>query len=106
MLESGAATVFVGSWMDQLDSSVKSDVDGFKKQREKLYGLLRVVRNKIRHFEKLGIELRKIYFGSREGVVQYYMNHFPKLLSFTYRTLQRSGLMYQNGLIKKKSSPM
>lgn len=106
MLESGAGTVFVGSWMDQLDPPVKSDVDGFKKQREQLCGLLRVVRNKIEHFEKFRKELREFYFGSPEGVAKYYLNHFPKLLSFTYRTLQRSGLMYQNGLIKKKSSLM
>ena len=104
MLESGAGTVFVGSWMDQLDPPVRSDVQGFYKQREKLCALLRVVRNKIVHFQKLGNKLREFYFGSREGVVQYYVDRFPKLLSFTYRTLQRSGLMYQNGLVKTKSS--
>ena len=104
MLESGAGTVFVGSWMDQLDPPVRSDVQGFYKQRDKLCALLRVVRNKIEHFQKLGNKLREFYFGSREGVVQYYVNRFPKLLSFTYRTLQRSGLMYQNGLVKTKSS--
>lgn len=106
MLESRAGTVFVESWMDQLDPPVRSDVQGFKKQREKLCALLRVVRNKIEHFEKLGNQLREFYFGSCEGVVQYYVDRFPKLLSFTYRTLQRSGLMYENGLIKKKSSLM
>ena len=100
MLENGAATVFVGSWMDKLDSPVRSDVQGYKKQREKLCGLLRVVRNKIEHFEKLGEELREFYLGSVEGVLQYYFIRFPKLLSFTYQTLQRSGLTYQNGLIK------
>ena len=106
MLESGAGTVFVGSWMDQLDPLVRSDVQGFYKQRDKLCALLRVVRNKIEHFQKLGNQLREFYFGSREGVVQYYVNRFPKLLSFTYRTLKRSGFMYHNGLIKTESSLM
>lgn len=104
MLERGAGTVFGGSWMDQLDRPVRNDVKDYKK--EELCALLRVVRNKIEHFEKLGKKLREFYFGSPEGVAKYYLNRFPKLLSFTYRTLQRSGLMYQNGLIKKKSSLM
>ena len=104
LLESGADTVFVGSWMDQLDRPVRKDVKGYKK--EELCALLRVVRNKIEHFEKLRKELREFYFGHPEGVAKYYLNRFPKLLSFTYRTLQRSGLMYQNGLIMKKSSLM
>ncbi|XP_068739385.1 serine/threonine-protein kinase/endoribonuclease ire-1-like [Montipora capricornis] len=104
LLERRAGTVFVGSWMDQLDPPVRSDLQGYYKQREKLCALLRVLRNKIDHFGKLGNELREIYLGSREGVVEYYVNRFPNLLSYTYRTLQSSGLEYQHGIIKTKSS--
>ena len=104
LLERRAGTVFVRSWMDQLDLPVRSDLRGYNKQREKLCALLRVLRNKIEHFGKLGNELREIYLGSREGVVEYYVNRFPNLLSYTYRTLQSSGLEYQHGIIKTKSS--
>ena len=106
MLESGAGTVFVGSWLDKVKQPARSDLKGFKERKEELCGLLRVVRNKAEHFENLGEQLQKFYGGSREGVAEYYVDLFPKLLSFTYRTLQRSGLVYENGLIKKKSSLM
>ena len=106
MLESGAGTVFVGSWLDKVPQPARSDLQGFKKRKEELCGLLRAVRNKEEHFENLGEQLQKFYGGSCEGVVEYYVNLFPKLLSFTYRTVLRSGFVYENGLIKKKSSLM
>ena len=57
-------------------------------QKTQLCGLLRVIRNKIEHFQKLGQELKTIYNGSPEGVIYYYNNCFPKLLIYTYRALQ------------------
>lgn len=55
------------------------------KSRE-ICGLLRVVRNKVVHFRHLGEELKAMYGGSPEGVVQYYNEHFPKLLAYVYST--------------------
>lgn len=102
MLEDGAATVFDGSWMVKLDKAVQGDCKGFKKQEGELCGLLRVIRNKIEHFEKLGTGLRKIYLGSHEGVVKYFVSHFPVLLLHTYHTVIKSGL--KDKLIKVKLS--
>ena len=84
-LEQNSTYVFQGSWMDVLDTAVKKDVKGFKEQKEQLCGLLRVIRNKTEHFQKLGQELKGIYGGSPNGVVHYYNNRFPKLLIHTYR---------------------
>ena len=48
--------------------------------------LLRVIRNMIVHIQKIeNKELRKIYGGSSDGVMQYYNKRFPKLLAYTYR---------------------
>ncbi len=41
-----------------------------------------VVRNKMEHIGKFRAELKAIYFGTREGVVQYYNGHFPKLMIY------------------------
>ena len=87
-LEQSSSDVFQDSWMDVLDAAVKRDVKGFKEQKTQLCGLLRVIRNKIEHFQKLGQELKTIYNGSPEGVIYYYNNRFPKLLIYTYRALQ------------------
>ena len=87
-LEQSSSDVFQDSWMDVLDAAVKRDVKGFKEQKTQLCGLLRVIRNKIEHFQKLGQELKTIYNGSPEGVIYYYNNCFPKLLIYTYRALQ------------------
>ena len=103
MLESEADTVFDGSWMDKLHKAIRRDVKGFKKKKGELCSLLRVVRNKIVHFDHMGDELRKIYSGNCEGVVQYFVNCFPRLVSYTYRTLLRSGLEYRNELIRIRS---
>lgn len=103
MLESEADTVFGESWMDKLHKAIRGDVKGFKKKKGELCSLLRVVRNKIEHFDHMGDELRKIYSGIREGVVQYFVNCFPRLVSYTYRTLLKSGLEYRDELIKIRS---
>lgn len=84
MLESGVGIVFVEFWMDKLDLFVRRDVYGFKKQREKFCVFLRVVCNKIEYFEKFGNYFWEFYFGSCEGVVQYYVDCFLKFLFFIY----------------------
>ena len=84
-LERNRSKIFNGDWMSRLDSVVQSDVRGFKDAKTELRGLLRVIRNKIEHFEKIEKpELRQIYLGSSNGVVEYYMRCFPELLLYTY----------------------
>ena len=84
-LQKGASKIFSEDWMSRLDSDVQSDLKGFKDMKKELCGLLRVIRNKIVHFEKIKkLELRKIYLGSSDGVVEYYMRRFPELLPYTY----------------------
>lgn len=78
--------------MKELHKSVRSDCKGHKEQKEKVCGVLRVIRNKVQHFEDLGPKLRNIFFGTHEGVVKYFVNCFPKLLLHTYRTVIKSGL--------------
>lgn len=100
MLEDGAATVFDGSWMVKLDKTIQGDCKGFKKHAGEVCGLLRVIRNKIEHFENLGPERRNILLGSHEGVVKYFVSRFPVLFLHTYHTVIKSGL--KDKLIKVK----
>ena len=89
-LEQKSEEVFEGSWMERLPKAVRKDVDGFKKQKTHIRGLLRVIRDKIEHFYKLRPELKDIYNNSPEGLVHFYNSHFPKLLLYTYRVRQEA----------------
>lgn len=89
-LEDGASKIFDEDWMSILDPDVQSDLKGFKGMKKELCGLLRVIRNKIEHFEKIkNPELRNVYLGSSDGVVKYYMMRFPQLLPCTYSIYQK-----------------
>ena len=89
-LEQKSEEVFEGSWMERLPKAVRNDVDGFKKQKTSIRGLLRVIRDKIEHFYKLRPELKAIYNHSPVGVVHFYNSRFPKLLLYTYRVRQEA----------------
>ena len=86
MLQLNSAEVFEGSWMERLpEKPVRSDIVSFKKQSGNICFLLRVVRNKIVHFHTLGEKLKEIYNKSPEGVMDYYNQHFPFLLIYTFK---------------------
>ena len=91
-LELNAATVFHDNWKDKLDKIVRSDVKRFKENE--VCGLLRVIRNKIEHYGRLGEELRAIYSNSPQGVVKYYNDKFPKLLVYTYHQARVLGIEF------------
>ena len=90
-LEHNKNEVFHGSWLEGLDKAVRNDLRSYREKQTQLYTLLRVIRNKIVHILKLGEEVRKIYNGGPEGVIQYYNKHFPKLLAYTYRAWEEVG---------------
>ena len=88
-LEEGKGIVFEGSWMDNLETCVKKDVKGFKDRSQELCALLQVIRNKMEHAANFGPELKAVYNGTSEGVVQYYNTIFPMLLVYTNKTRQQ-----------------
>ena len=93
-LEKGASKIFVGNWMNKLDRVVQSDLKGFKSAKKEVCGLLRVIRNKIEHFEDIrSLELREIYSDSPDGVVEYYMKCFPDLVPYAHSILEESRLL-------------
>ncbi|XP_028414355.1 uncharacterized protein LOC114537513 isoform X2 [Dendronephthya gigantea] len=97
MLEEGASTVFEGSWLDKLHSAaVRSDLKSYEKenQDQTICGLLLAIRNKIEHFSQIrNLEVRQIYLGSEDGVVEYYTRLFPRLIPYTYNVLKQSNLI-------------
>ena len=85
-LERNKNEVFRGSWLESLDKAVRSSFRSYREKQMQLCTLLRVIRNMIVHIQKIeNKELRKIYGGSSDGVMQYYNKRFPKLLAYTYR---------------------
>jgi serine/threonine protein kinase len=91
MLEEDRSAVFDGNWLDRLHSVARRDVKDY--DGDKICDLLQVIRNKIVHFKEIrNTKLREIYSGSPDGVVQYYMKLFPKLVLYTYRILEMSEL--------------
>jgi serine/threonine protein kinase len=90
-LEEDASEIIDGNWLQKLDQVARSDVKSY--DGDKICSLLQVIRNKIEHFEQIRVkELRKIYLWSPDGVVEYYMERFPKLVLYTYRVLEMSEL--------------
>jgi serine/threonine-protein kinase/endoribonuclease IRE1 len=91
ILEEDASAVFDGNWLDRLHSVVRRDVKDY--DGDKICDLLKVIRNKIVHFKEIkNTKLREIYLWSPDGVVEYYMKRFPKLVPYTYRILEMSEL--------------
>ena len=95
-LEQGKGIVFEGSWMGNLETCVRNDLSGFKKRSQELCALLQVIRNKMEHAANFGPELKAVYNGTPEGVVQYYNTTFPKLLVYTNKTWQHQYLLNKN----------
>ena len=90
-LEEDGSAVFYGNWLQKLHPVARHDVKDY--EGDKICSLLQVIRNKIEHFEQIrNKELRKIYLRSANGVVEYYMKLFPKLVPYTYRILEMSEL--------------
>ena len=91
-LERDKSEVFRGSWLESLDKAVRSDLRSYRERQMQLCTLLRVIRNKIDHIQNIeSKELRKIYGGCSDGVVQYYNKRFPKLLVYTYTAWEEVG---------------
>jgi serine/threonine protein kinase len=90
-LEEDASEIIDGNWLQKLDQVARSDVKSY--DGDKICSLLQVIRNKIEHFEQIrDMELREKYLWSPDGVVEYYMERFPKLVPYTYRVLEMSEL--------------
>ena len=84
--------VFTGNWRDKLAPRAKSDLTMFKSpgDADNICCLLRAVRNKRVHFHKFKEDLRNIYLNSEFGVIEYYTTLFPKLVTYTFDTLENS----------------
>ena len=93
-LEDNTSKVFKGSWSKQLDKMILDDIKfktsnfKFDKDSHMICDLLQVICNKSERYGELPEKLRAAYFGSEEGVAEYYNMKFPKLLPYIYRVEQ------------------
>ncbi|KAM0674733.1 Serine/threonine-protein kinase/endoribonuclease IRE1 [Gurleya vavrai] len=81
-LERNKKKVFINKWNNYIDQEVIEEM-----QEHRYYNftymkeLLRVIRNKGRHFKEMPENIKKYYVSFPDGYVNYYLERFPHLLS-------------------------
>ena len=90
-LESNSHVVFTGKWLDKLHTEVRSSLSRYNKEgNDKICSVLLTVYNHAKHFHTIkDTKLGKIYV-DKFGVVKYYTQLFPKLVTYTYDVLENS----------------
>ncbi|ELQ76419.1 Serine/threonine protein kinase and endoribonuclease ERN1/IRE1 [Trachipleistophora hominis] len=84
-LERNKNKVFSGNWANRLDKVMKDEISVHRIYNfNSLKGLLRVIRNKGRHYQELAGEIRQIFKSFPDGFVDYFRMRFPNLLMVCY----------------------
>ncbi|ELA47066.1 IRE protein kinase [Vavraia culicis subsp. floridensis] len=84
-LERNKSKVFAGNWANMLDKVIRDELIMHRIYNfNGLKGLLRVIRNKGRHYQELASEIRHIYKSFPDGFVEYFKVRFPNLLMVCY----------------------
>ena len=90
-LERNSHVVFTGKWLDKLHTEVRRSLTRYNKEgNDKICSILLTVYNHAKHFHTIkDTKLGKIYV-DKFGVVEYYTQLFPKLVTYTYDVLEKS----------------
>lgn len=84
-LERNKNKVFVGSWANKLDSILKNELILHRIYNfNSIKGLLRVIRNKGRHYKELPDEIKCLFKSFPDGFIEYFRFFFPNLLMVCY----------------------
>lgn len=80
-LERNKNKVFLNKWTSYIDTVIEEELKNFRLYNERnIKGLLRIIRNKGRHFKELPDEIKAIYGSFPVGFMEYYLQKFPSLL--------------------------
>lgn len=90
-LERNSHVVFTGKWLDKLHTEVRSSLSRYNNEgNDKICSILLTVYNHTKHFHTIkDTKLGEIYM-DKFGVVKYYTQLFPKLVTYTYDVLENS----------------
>lgn len=89
-LENNRHRIFEEPWNTHLDQVVKQDLLTFRLYNfNRVRDLLRVIRNKGRHYNELPDSVKSFYNGYVSGFTQYWLKKFPSLLLVCYQCGKR-----------------
>lgn len=84
-LERNKTKAFYGSWMDKLNDILKEELVALRIYNfNNVKGLLRVIRNKGRHYNETNADQRLLFGSFPNGFIDYFMEKFPNLLMVSY----------------------
>lgn len=83
-LERNKYHIFLGEWIDYLDSAIYKDLFTFREYTNTVQGLLRAIRNKGRHYVELPSAIKNIYKSFPDGYMSYYEKKFDGLIMISY----------------------
>lgn len=105
LIEQHAMTIVGTAWGTKLDQSFFSTVTKFRSyDQSSVRDLLRLIRNKSRHFDELPIGFKDRICGNQEGLLKYFESKFPCLLMHCYNVC-RQYLTVDDILTKKYDIP-
>ncbi|KAK6090036.1 hypothetical protein P3W45_000924 [Vairimorpha bombi] len=84
-LERNRGRIFENQWNSYLDDTVKDELEVFRFYNyNNAKDLIRVIRNKGRHYNQIPDVVKEIYVSFPNGFVNYWMKTFPHLLIICY----------------------
>jgi len=105
-LERNAASVVGLSWDQQLDPDLILNTSKFRTyDPSSVRDCLRLIRNKCHHYDELPIEVKNRIGPSSEGLMAYFDDKFPKLLSHCYNVC-RENMIDTDIFVKKFKIPI
>ncbi|KAM9208610.1 serine/threonine-protein kinase/endoribonuclease IRE2 [Dugong dugon] len=88
-LEAGGHVVVRGNWHKHISVPLQTDLRRFRSYKgTSVRDLLRAMRNKKHHYRELPVEVRQALGQVPDSFVQYFTNHFPRLLLHTYHAMR------------------
>ncbi|XVE94387.1 hypothetical protein REPUB_Repub02eG0004400 [Reevesia pubescens] len=89
-LESIAAIALGGKWDEKMETAFLNNIGQYRKYKfDCVRDLLRVIRNKLNHYEELPQEIQELLGPVPEGYYDYFSSRFPKLLIEIYKVIYK-----------------
>lgn len=84
-LERNKNKIFQRVWITKLEQILKEDIESYRIYNfNSVKGLLRVIRNKGRHYKELNIGIKNIFISFPNGFIEYFTLKYPNLLMVCY----------------------
>jgi hypothetical protein len=88
-LEAHATEVFGPDWFNLLEEKFTAHLVKYRKYKNTVCDLLRVIRNKKHHYRDLPADVQQILGPLPDGYLQYFVDRYPRLLLCCYRVVRK-----------------